>query len=541
MFKVHPMGLFSKIFGGTPDGTDDAPDGEASAPAGHAQERPVSKSNAPDLHGQDAHGGAAPARITNGGTLVVNEQRPNNGAHPARAETPATQRGGASADRSARPAARPALSPNVEARVHTQAMHSSPTVTIKNTVDASAQQRPPARRGTGDVSPPPPPAQAGPPPKPAASRVPSPPVSKAPAKKVQMTATLPLGGNQTPAPPKSPGGNGVAQARAAEALELEPLGATAVAPRSSIDPDDVDNAFDRIAPAASVSPGLPGSLADDAATKAENAKLFSQMVVGHARPLREFMLDLTIGSTTKQWLDVTRPAADAILKGAVALEQKDLVSALSDLATSFQNAAKAAGAKIGKTDRSAIMNAYGKLVSLLPSAFEVKGDRDRREPLVVHHLLLQIPGVQKVTLDKLYAAGLASLESLCKASAEDLIAIGRVEVESAHAIVRRFQAYWRERAEEPLAKSEDRTKHKLRELVAGLAKAHTEFQEAEAAEDRERKRRARSERRERAAAMNVILAQLGEVDLVEELERSPTERRIERVQSYIEHSRASNP
>jgi len=354
-----------------------------------------------------------------------------------------------------------------------------------------------------------------------------------------MTATLPLGSHQAPAPPKSPPGNGAA--RSAEALELEPLGSAAPQALPNTDSDDVDVAFDRIAPVASVSPGLPGSLADDAATKAENAKLFSQMVVGHARPLREFILDLTIGSTTKQWLEVTRPAADAILKGAMALEQKDLTSALSDLATAFQNAARAAGSKIGKTDRTAIMNAYGKLVSLLPSAFEVKGDRDRREPLVVHHLLLQIPGVQKVTLDKLYAAGLASLESLCKASAEDLIAIGRVEVDSAHAIVRRFQAYWRERAEEPMVRAEDRTRHKLRELVAGLAKAHTEFQEAEAAEDRERKRRARSERRERALAMNVILAQLGEVDLVEELERSPTERRIERIRSYIDHSSASNP
>jgi hypothetical protein len=538
------MGLFSKIFGGTPDGTGEAPEGEASVPEGLAQERPVSKSNAPDLHGHEQHGGAAPARIANSGTLIVNEQRPNNGALAARAEPPATQRGGATAER-ARPAARPALSPKVEARVHSQAPHGSPMVTIKNTVDASTpntQQRQQAKR-TNDVSPSPPPAQVGPPPKPPMSRGPTPPASKVPAKKVQMTATLPLGGNPAPAPTKSAGGNGAAPARHAEALELEPLGAGAVAQRPPTDSegDDVDTAFERIAPAAAATQGLPGSLADDAMTKAENAKLFSQMVVGHARPLREFMLDLTIGATTKQWLDVARPAADAILKGAMALEQRDLTTALSDLATAFQNAARAAGSKIGKTDRTAIMNAYGKLVSLLPSAFEVKGDRDRREPLVVHHLLLQIPGVQKVTLDKLYAAGLASLESLCKASAEDLVAIGRVEVDSAQAIVRRFQAYWRERAEEPLVRAEDRTKHKLRELVAGLAKAHTEFQEAEAAEDRERKRRARMERRERALAMNVILAQLGEVDLVEELERSPTERRIERVQSYIEHSSASNP
>jgi hypothetical protein len=355
-----------------------------------------------------------------------------------------------------------------------------------------------------------------------------------------MSATLPLGSSGPPAKPTS--GNGAAPARSAEALVLEPLGAAAPPPRApSGEADDVDHAFERIAPAATGGRGLPGALADDAMTKAENAKLFSQMVVGHARPLREFMLDLAIGSTTKQWLDVVQPAADAILKGAKALEQKDLAAALEELQKALEQAIRATGSKIGKTDRSAIMTAYGRLSTLLPSAFEVKGDRDRREPLVVHHLLLQIPGVQKVTLDKLYAAGLASLEALCKSTPEDLVAIGRVEAENAQAIVKRFQAYWRERADESLVKAEDRARHKLRELVAGLTKAHAEFQEAEASEDRERKRRARNERRERALAMNVLLAQLGEVDLVEELERSPTERRIERVQSYIEHANASNP
>jgi hypothetical protein len=274
-------------------------------------------------------------------------------------------------------------------------------------------------------------------------------------------------------------------------------------------------------------------------TKAENAKLFSQMVVDHARPLREFMLELTIGPTTKQWLEVTRPATESIIKGAKALEQHDLESALSDFHKAIGDAAQSPGSKIGKVERTSLMAAYQRLASLLPSAFEFKAERDRREPLVVHHLLMQIPGVHKVTIDKLYAAGLASLEALCRSSADDLVAIGRLEMDSANAIIRRFQAYWRERTEEPLTKFEERTKRRLRELLTELGKAHEEFERAETEEDRERKRNARNTRRDRALAMNVLLAQLGEVDLVEELERSPTERRISRVQKYIEHSNAN--
>src|SRR5580765_7841157 len=99
------MGLFSKIFGGTGEETGEAPEGEALAPDGHA-DRSLSKSSAPGHEG--AHAGAAPARITNGGTLMVNEQRPNNAA-----VAPATQRGGAGMERAARGGARPAVSANV--------------------------------------------------------------------------------------------------------------------------------------------------------------------------------------------------------------------------------------------------------------------------------------------------------------------------------------------------------------------------------------------------------------------------------------------
>lgn len=532
------MGLFSKIFGGDGDQQQEPQGGDASSADGateerrrdgampqHRAERTSARAGAPP----DTH---APAASALGSTVVV------PGADMARPETP---RG------AARSAGRPTLSANVEARVHAQPAHGA--TASKRAADSHSPQPAAAaapKRGTGDLSPSPPPAQVGPPPKPsgATSRAPV-PASRAPAKKVTATATLPLGSNAAAqpskraenAPPKPSAENGAAPAKAAEALVLEPLAATpppAAPPPPATDRDDVDHAFERIAPATAAARAMPGSLADDAVAKAENARLFSAMVTDHARPLREFMLDLAIGPTTKQWLDVAKPAAQSILKGALALDQQELSIALGEFVKALDRAAETAGAKISAAERGGVMSAYAKLASLLPSAFELKGDRDRREPLVVHHLLLQIPGIYKVTLDKLYAAGLASLEALCRSSAEDLVAIGRLEAENAQAIIRRFQSYWRERTEHPLQKAEERAKQKLRELVAELGRAHEEFQRAEAKEDREAKRRARAERRARALAMNVLLAQLGEVDLVEELERSPTERRISRVRSYIE-------
>jgi hypothetical protein len=116
------------------------------------------------------------------------------------------------------------------------------------------------------------------------------------------------------------------------------------------------------------------------------------------------------------------------------------------------------------------------------------------------------------------------------------MAQGYVDREAAQGIMSRFQAYWRERSERPLHKSEEQAKNRLKALLEQLVRAHERFQAAEAREDREQKRRARNERRARCLELNVLLAQLGEIDLVAELERSPTERRIDRVRVYIDQA-----
>ncbi|HEX4338054.1 MAG TPA: hypothetical protein VH062_19225 [Polyangiaceae bacterium] len=330
--------------------------------------------------------------------------------------------------------------------------------------------------------------------------------------------------------PKRADGKKPAQA---EPLELDPLGNSVVPPRDpSLHHDDVDSAFARIvshAPQAAA-----GQLALDEQAKAANAELFRAMVATHAQPIKDFLLELVVGATSKQWLDIARPAVDSIRRGAAELANPELVDALSGFDDAMNAAAKAVGSKIDGAERDALMRAHATLTAALPQAFDLAKDRDLREPLVVRHLLLQVPGVHKVAIDKLYAAGLASLDALCRSSVDDLVQLGRLERDGADAIASRFRQYWTERAAQPVHKAEDRARKKLATLLEQLGSAHQAFQRAEADEDREKKREARNARRASSLAINVLLAQLGEVDLVEELERSPTDRRIERVRSYVD-------
>ncbi|HVW27249.1 MAG TPA: helix-hairpin-helix domain-containing protein [Polyangiaceae bacterium] len=320
----------------------------------------------------------------------------------------------------------------------------------------------------------------------------------------------------------------------AEPLELDPLGQSVAPPPDPATPhDDVDHAFARMVSQAPAAP-QPGSLAVDEQTKQANAELFRAMAATHAAPVRDFLLELVVGPSSKLWLDIARPAVESIRRGAVELAQQDLVAALDAFREAMDAATKAVGSKIDGSERDALIRAHAALAAALPQAFDLAKDRDQREPLVVRHLLLQVPGVHKVTIDKLYAAGLASLDALCRSTVDDLVQVGRLERDRADAICSRFRQYWAERASQPVHKTDERARRRLATLLEQLGSAHQAFQRAEADEDREKKRDARSARRASALAINVLLAQLGEVDLVEELERSPTDRRIERVRSYVD-------
>jgi hypothetical protein len=305
--------------------------------------------------------------------------------------------------------------------------------------------------------------------------------------------------------------------------------------------DDVDRAFARVESSEVAPRAAAGTHVVDPMTREHNASLFREMAVGFARPVRDFMLDLVLGPTTKQWLDIARAPAQNLLKGAVEFELTDLAAALVDFGRGLEDARNALGAMVTGVERERLLAHYEALARALPMAFDLKGERSRREPMVVHHLLLQVQGVHKLAIDKLYAAGLASLEGLGRSSVEDLMAHARLERDGAEGIVRRFQSYLRERTEQVLERGEVQVKQRLSALIDELGRAHREFLHADAEEDRAAKRRARVERRARALEMNVLLAQLGEIELIAELERSATDRRIERMRSYVESSGRAQP
>jgi hypothetical protein len=301
--------------------------------------------------------------------------------------------------------------------------------------------------------------------------------------------------------------------------------------------DDFDANFD-----ATLSSGSNASARADGAghgivfEQSPVRELFADIAANYVRAVRNFMIELNRGDASKEWIDICQPAVNSIKKAAEKMELDDIYKAIDDFDTVLGCAAGTEGRMIGGEVRDELILAYFELVELMPQAFRLDNERDQRESIIIHSLIMQVPEVRKVTIDKLYGAGLTTLEVFFLAKPDDLGATAGIPEWLAAKIVDKFQEYRRDAqtVAPDAAHSAERTK--LIALVTELRKLQEWYERASgdwSQDAAEEKKRLRSARTDTLMQINVVLAQLGEVELIHEIEKLPFERRIERVETYL--------
>jgi hypothetical protein len=264
-------------------------------------------------------------------------------------------------------------------------------------------------------------------------------------------------------------------------------------------------------------------------------KTFQEVAVTHVSPVRDAMLELRFGNADPSWLASTRPALSSLREMAAQVDLKDLCAALDEFYT-MVNTAAANGTRISDEHKASLLERYQRLIELIPKAFELDAERDRREPIIIEALLLQIDGVERPTINKLFAVGLNRLDALTVANAQDVVAVSGIRLPIAEAIVAAFQAY---RARTKAAVSVRDTAgelHELAELVRSLGTQNADFSAAASAWGKAavaRKRELRRQREQTFQRIKVSLARLGARDLLSKLERLPFEERIDALGIYL--------
>ncbi len=284
--------------------------------------------------------------------------------------------------------------------------------------------------------------------------------------------------------------------------------------------------------------GCPGTADVDLAPVRE---LFAQLAANHMRHVRDFMIDVKWGEAAREWIDLCLPLVVSLSSAADKLDLKEVSSGLNVFAQQLRLAAETGGERtVTGVMREQLLETYEKLALTLPQAFALDRDRSAREAVIVHALLLSVPDVRKVTIDKLHAAGVATLEVLFRASASELAQVAGISECLSERIIERFRTY---RSELTAASPQDARaveRERLNSLLLQLRKQHERYETAAlawSAEAKADKREWFRAREETWLAIRVLLARFGEVERLGDIERVPFSQRVVLLEGYIEEAR----
>jgi hypothetical protein len=251
------------------------------------------------------------------------------------------------------------------------------------------------------------------------------------------------------------------------------------------------------------------------------------------RPLRNMMIDLKWGEPVSIWLDLARPALKSLRQMADQVELTDLVKAIDGFSAALDKAVQGGSAASVEQSRDPLLAAYAPMAKALPRAFELEGERDRREPIIVQALLRQVASLEPLMVQRLYAVGLGRLDTLLRATAEEIAVVADLPGPVASAVVAKVQELRRgadaaadvantRRVVQPLVRSMEASQHSYEKAAAGWS-----------ADAVAQKRRHRQQRESTYLQIKVALARAGEVDLVQRMETLPFARRIDELERYL--------
>ncbi len=269
-------------------------------------------------------------------------------------------------------------------------------------------------------------------------------------------------------------------------------------------------------------------------------EMFEQLAPFYAKPIRDFLIESAWGDPPKTWLSITLPAARALRQAAEKMSLPELGVALADFVAALEVAESAPGAHVGKEAKDFIAGAYERLVTVMPKVFALEQERSVREPIIVHAMLQQVPGLGKVAIDRIYAAGLSQLEMFYTAKPGDIAAATGIPLATAQVLCGRFRAYRDEVQQTAPDQQRQAERKKLEELAHQLRGLNQTFKgastswSAQAAKD---KRWLRTERERLFLEMTVVLARIGEVELLRRLERLPFERKVAELEAFLTENR----
>jgi hypothetical protein len=319
-------------------------------------------------------------------------------------------------------------------------------------------------------------------------------------------------------------------------VDAVPVAEMHLSPSGRAKTDSIGDVIDNLAQGKDASGAMPAAQPGGAGVStAEDLeavrKVFEDVAGVHVAQVRDVMLELRFGEAQPSWVEASKPALRSLRAMAEQMELTDLCGALDAFCAGVDTAIAN-----GRIDKDELLRRYQRLIELIPQAFELDAERDRREPIIVEGLLSQIEGVEKLTIDKLFSVGLNRLDALMNAKADEIAIVAGIREELASRIADRFRAY-RDSAHTTVATHDPAVERReLATLLATLKQQNADFDRASSGWTDEAKAAKRDLRKQRDQTFNqikVALARLGDRDQLPQLEKLPFNERIATLDRYL--------
>jgi hypothetical protein len=301
--------------------------------------------------------------------------------------------------------------------------------------------------------------------------------------------------------------------------------------------DEVETGFDAILVTSEPTPGHETNKAtfDEAQAK----RLFDDLVVANAQPIRDLMIEVRLGEPHAAWVDTCKPAMRAILRSAQGMGFTELVGKAQRFLDALEAASSAPATQepggsppsVRGEARERLIDGYSELIAFFPEAFSLEQESNLREGLIVRSILGKVDGLRRLALDRIYETGMASLGLFYVSRARDLAELAQLPLDLAERVVDAFKAYrlWVSTIAPDRGRLEER--RRLAQLTEELAGIVTSYDDPSAERRALRRRRAAI-----SADIQLMLARLGQVARAHELEKQAYAARVQALRSYLDEA-----
>ncbi len=275
--------------------------------------------------------------------------------------------------------------------------------------------------------------------------------------------------------------------------------------------------------------------------------LFANIAAAYVQPVKEFIAELRRGKVSKEWLEICRPSVQSIARAAESMEYYELFRRLRSFDEFLAGAQQEPDNRAIKSNwQTKLMKAYADLEEFLPQTFQIPEDSESPEGIIINSLLKQVKGVGQGTIKKLFSIGMTSLDVYFVASPGDIAAAAGIKIWLAERICERFRQYQQQLQQlSEAGNQESKRLHEISECLEELKRQQFLFKRATLEDwysqsDSSEKKRFRKDRQQVMWRLNVLLAELGQMELIQEIKNLVFEKRIERLQEFLDAQQFAN-